>query len=272
MSESHLYADYVDAAIEQLRRMNLMRNPGRIPLDMVDHSIPPTDDWIGWKPVPSQVMDADLNELEARAGSAFPPLYRSFLRYKHFIDLTEFGVRFERHTSSDWKSVLTAAIFDHWEPERTIGRGLLPFGSETFMDAGQVCFDTRARLPDGDCPVVFLDHEWVDTDCEIQLMFSSSRKMFECLKLAADSDLIFEESGLPNGGAGRLHPPKCVGKRIDFELETRPGVGAQLCFSPWKGLRLGPDCWFSSIHLRGCNRPEWWGIQCGRSHSKIFRN
>lgn len=231
MSDSHIYADYVDAAIEQLRRTNLMRHPGRIPLDMVDHSIPPTDDWIGWKPVPSQVTDADLNELEVQAGTAFPPLYRSFLRYKHFIDLTEFGVRFERHTSSDWKRVLTAAIFDQWEPERTIGRGLLPFGSETFMDAGQVCFDTRARLPDGDCPVVFLDHEWVDTYREIQLMFSSSRKMFECLKLAADSDLIFEESGLPNGGVSNA---AAVIQRF-FEIDpSGAGGGAKAYWSTWQ--------------------------------------
>ena len=42
-----------------------------------------------------------------------------------------------------------------------------------------------------DCPVVFWDHEWVGTEKEIQPMFSSSAKMFECLRVVATSDVDF---------------------------------------------------------------------------------
>ena len=59
------------------------------------------------------------------------------------------------------------------------------------MNAGPVCFDTRHRAADGDCPVVFWDHEWVATDKEVQPMFSSCRKMFECLSLVAATDFSF---------------------------------------------------------------------------------
>jgi hypothetical protein len=200
VSELQLPADYVDAAVEWLRRVGFVRHPGFVPKDMVDPSIAPQDDWVGWRPVSSTVTDTDLNSIEQRAGIAFPPLYRAFLKYKHFLSLTEFGLRFIPHPSSDWRNDLTNAIFSDWEPERLVRIGLLPFGEESFMDAGPVCFDTRSRLPDGDCPVVFWDHQWVGTEREIQPMFSSGRKMFECLKVVANSDILFGFAGEPNGG------------------------------------------------------------------------
>lgn len=181
-------SDYVDAAVAWLQRQDLMRFPGPVPEAMLDPTIQPMDDWVGWKPVSSTVSDSDLDEIEGRAGAAFPPVYREFLKYKHFIMLTELGVRFERHLCTDWKQALLSVMFNQWKPERMVGIGLLPFGCETFMDAGPVCFDTRARLPDGDCPVVFWDHEWVRTEKEVQPLFSSARRMFECLIVVANSD------------------------------------------------------------------------------------
>jgi hypothetical protein len=68
---------------------------------------------------------------------------------------------------------------------------LLPFGSEALMDAGPVCFDTRHRTASGDCPVVYWDYDWVGTDKEVGILFSSTAKMFACLCLIADNDLKF---------------------------------------------------------------------------------
>jgi len=59
------------------------------------------------------------------------------------------------------------------------------------MDAGPVCFDFQARYPNGDCPVVFWDHEWVKTDREVRLLFSSSERMFRCLTFVAKCDVRF---------------------------------------------------------------------------------
>jgi hypothetical protein len=89
-----LVRNYVGAAIAQLRRLDLMRLPGKLPAQMRDPSIPPSDDWAGWKPIPSTVSDTDLDALERETGLAFPPLYRDFLQYQHFVALTEEGVRF----------------------------------------------------------------------------------------------------------------------------------------------------------------------------------
>ena len=67
---------------------------------MRDDSISPSGDWVGWREIVSTVTDADLNTLERETGLNFPPMYRDFLRYRHFVELSEVGVRFERHLST----------------------------------------------------------------------------------------------------------------------------------------------------------------------------
>ncbi|MFT3685185.1 MAG: SMI1/KNR4 family protein [Phycisphaerales bacterium] len=182
---------YVDAAVAQLRRLNFMSGPGNLPEAMHDSTIAVSSDWKGWKPIPSTVTDLELDELEHQARTKLPPLYRDFLKYQHFVDLTERGVRFESHLPDRWHERLRKYWFQAWLPERVIGIGLIPFGSETFMDAGPVCFDTRTRLSDGDCPVVFWDHDNVKTPREVQPLFSSSRAMFRCLHFVAQHDVNF---------------------------------------------------------------------------------
>lgn len=183
---------YVDAAIAQLRRKNMMKMPGKIPKAMQDSSIPSLDDWKGWRPVPSTVTDQDLNDLEQEMGLKYPPSYRQFLKYLHFIELTENGVRFERHEVENWSIVLRKVYFNSWPCERVVDSGLIPFGSESFLDAGPVCFDRRGNTSqDGDCPVVFWDHEWVGSEREVGPMFSSCEKMFECLLMFTSTDIGF---------------------------------------------------------------------------------
>jgi hypothetical protein len=135
---SPLVTDYVDAALAQLRRLDLMRWPGNLPEPMRDASIPPSNDWVGWRAVPSTVTDAELDALERETGVVFPPLYREFLQYRHFVDLTEVGVRFERHLCHDWQETLRKAYFRSWPHEHTLDVGLLPIGDEVLMDAGPV--------------------------------------------------------------------------------------------------------------------------------------
>ncbi len=182
---------YVDKALEQLRRCDLLRVPGDVPAAMRDPAVPPRDGWCGWKAVASTVTDGDLDGLEQATGLAYPPLYRDFLRYRHFLWLTEVGLRFASHPCDDWRERLQALYFEDFDTARILGRGLIPFGHETLMDAGPVCFDTRRRREDGDCPVVFWDHDLTDTEEEFRPLFSSCAGMFACLTLAAESDLSF---------------------------------------------------------------------------------
>ena len=188
--QDQLVSNYVDAAINQRRRMDLSRWPGPVPTDMIDSSISPMDDWIAWKPIPSTVSDKELDDLESEIGLKYPPLYRQLLKHQHFVDLSEFVLSFEQHLPGDWRKRLNG-IYNSWARDRIIDIGLLPFGSEVHMDAGLVCFDTRRREANGDCPIVLWDHGWIETDKEIAPMFSSSQKMFECLLKATKFDGSF---------------------------------------------------------------------------------
>ena len=111
---------------------------------MLDASIPPSDDWMGWQPIPSTVTVEDLDGLEKEMGLKFPPQYRDFLQYQHFVALTERGVCFDRHLVGEWSKALRKSYFSGWPRERIIDHGLIPFGSESFMDAGPVS-STRVR-------------------------------------------------------------------------------------------------------------------------------
>jgi hypothetical protein len=75
---------FVDAAVAQLRRLDLMRWPGKLPEPMRDASIPASSDWVGWKPIPSTVTDTDLDLLERETGLAFPPLWVGAYRFAFF--------------------------------------------------------------------------------------------------------------------------------------------------------------------------------------------
>ena len=189
MDQKTIHA-YVDAAAEQLLRQGLRMTPLNVPLEMRDQNIPVESDWVGWKPIPSTVTDADVADLEGIAGATFPPAYRAFLQYRHFYDLSEVGVRFYPHAVDSWRSNLVSNYA--MPPKKRIAEiGLIPFGREAMMDAGPVCFDTRVRSADGDCPVVFWDHEWVDTEREVRPLFSSCMKMFECLLFVVSSEITF---------------------------------------------------------------------------------
>ena len=191
MMANELMKGYVDSALEQLRRQHLMSWSGKLPEAMRDPAIAPSRDWVGWKPIASTVTDADLDSLERETALSFPPPYRDFLKYLHFVSLTETGVRFEPHLCDGWLDTLRRVYFKSWPRERILDVGLLPFANESLMDAGPVCFDTRSPLADGDCPVVFWDHGWKGTEREIRPMFSCSAKMFECLILVAQTDINF---------------------------------------------------------------------------------
>lgn len=237
MDHEAIVRTFVDGAVAQLKRQGLQRSPGGLPSDMIDSSVKPQDDWLGWQPVPSTVADDELDELERETGIQFPPSYRALLKYRHFIDLTELGCRFERHPSEGWHEVLRAAYFQSWPQERILGIGLLPIGSETFMDAGPVCFDSRSRGVDGDCPVVFWDHEWVETPREIRPLFSSGRKMFECLAFATKTDVRFV-SHFEDDNLSELSEKKQLLRQF---LDLDPTGAGGLARDYWTSWGVNPD-------------------------------
>ena len=154
-----------------------------MPTEMRDTNGSAMDDWVPWRPIASTVTDGDISELQSRFRGPLPAPYVAFLKHRHFYELVGCGVRFEDHVVGRWKKRLID-LYDTYRLRFPNGSHLIPFGRETFMDAGPVCFDFQKRRSNGDCPVVFWDHEWVSTDREVRLLFSSSERMFRCLAFA----------------------------------------------------------------------------------------
>jgi hypothetical protein len=187
MNNADLPKRYIEKSIEKSRKRGFSRlSIPNMPEEMRDLSIEQRNDWIGWKIVPSTVTQEQLDGLENTIGLQFPPLYRSFLQSYHFYDLHE--MHFYRHPIHTWQNALTFAYKSYAE---LIAIGLIPFGEESLMDAGAICFDTRYTNENGDCPIVFWDHEWVGTDKEINPMFSSCEAMFRCVYFMAQADIDF---------------------------------------------------------------------------------
>ena len=91
MTERSAAIEFVDAAIERLRRYVLLRCPDpHMPAAMRDRSRPAIDDWLPWQPIPSSVTDGDINDLQNHIRGALPAAYVEFLMYLHFF---EFPVR-----------------------------------------------------------------------------------------------------------------------------------------------------------------------------------
>lgn len=227
--------DYVDAALAGTSEYDWMYTPDPdLPPTMADASRPAHDDWRPWKAIESTVADADLDRLESILGLRFPPSYRAFLRYRHFYTLTEGGVRVQEHVVGRWDTELLS-LYESWDPDRIVGVGLIPFGSETFMDAGPVCFDTRRRLQDGECPVVFWDHEWIGGEREVQPMFSSSRTMFKALRFLAENGWTFfhhDEADGPDAVAARIE----LLRRFLAIDPTGAGGPARSYWTAWLGV------------------------------------
>jgi hypothetical protein len=207
-----------------------------MPTAMRDDSTPPEDDWIGWKAIPSTVTDEALDRLKGVLGTPYPPIYRDFLKYKHFYDLAG-PLRFIEHPVDAWEVKLRKA-YNSWAPERIVKVGLIPFGDEAKMDAGPACFDTRRRDAAGDCPIVFWDHEWVGTDKEIRPLFSSAIAMFRCLGFAARSDVNFTYHDAGEDDADEL-PEKQRLLRQFLDLDPDGAGGVALDY--WTAWGVEPE-------------------------------
>jgi hypothetical protein len=192
LSDQDLVRRYVDAAFGSLQSRGLNTWPGTPPQEMWAGERD-AEGWRQWRLVASTVTEAELDDLQTKHGLPYPPIYRTFLEYAHFVELEAFGLDFERHLPGKWASELQHLYFNAFYPERIIGSGLLPFGRERLADAGLVCFDTNRHDHTGDSPVLIWDHEWVDTDKETVPLYSSARKLFECQLFYVESNMDLNE-------------------------------------------------------------------------------
>ena len=137
--------------------------------DPEDAGVPPVmqvgevdpDGWVDWRVLPSTLREADVIALELEFAVQLPPLFRAYLlarfqlfdqvhseRYKQQIFMTD--------TPAGKPLTPLRALLKAWRP--LIDAGFIPFAQ--WGDGwGPMCFDRVQRATDGDCPVVWMDHE-----------------------------------------------------------------------------------------------------------------
>jgi hypothetical protein len=137
--------------------------------DPEDAGVPPDmqagpvneDGWVEWKLLPSTLSEGDIVGIEEQFGVQFPPLFRSYLLARfHLFD----QVRSRRHDQQIMMTCVPSGeqlgpleeLMRAWQP--VIGAGFAPF-AEWGDGWGPMCFDLERRGEEGDCPVVWMDHE-----------------------------------------------------------------------------------------------------------------
>jgi hypothetical protein len=136
-----------------------------------DHGVPremwagpvDADGWVDWKLLPSTLTAADVTNLEEEFQVLFPPSFKAYLQAR-FHRFTQ--VHSARHDEQILFPSLPAReplrrLRDQLKAWRVLTRAdLIPFAQ--WGDGwGPMCFDTRRRHQDGDCPILWLDHEEV---------------------------------------------------------------------------------------------------------------
>ncbi|MFO0916873.1 MAG: hypothetical protein U0872_00980 [Planctomycetaceae bacterium] len=143
-----------------------------------------------WKPVRVVTDPKALKSLYEKIPARFPQLYeRLILTFRWLeVDLDGFGVLKANPVGVDFSSLVSNITADPILTQVLFPLGLIPFGKQPGGGYDQMCFDTKRRRPDGDCPVVLIEHESVLCNQEIggqHEMFHSFRAMMEAVVATA---------------------------------------------------------------------------------------
>lgn len=117
--------------------------------------------WVEWRMLPSTLHEAEIAAVETEFGIHLPPLFRAYLSARFHL-FNQVGSRKyqQQILMSDTPSRNPLKpLHDElsaWRP--LIAEGYVPF-AEWGDGWGPMCFDDSQRAPDGDCPIVWFEHE-----------------------------------------------------------------------------------------------------------------
>lgn len=155
----------VDASLERMIKGKiLMRHPDpNMPQEMIDPNIPKQDDWIGWRPISSNITDLELDDLELKIGKQLPQSFRHLLKYKCYYELKMEDRSFSLLNNLPGRTIieLEKGILKNFYPSCLIQLGYIYFAD--FHDFGLLCFDANSIEENHEYPVVYFDHEDLTT-------------------------------------------------------------------------------------------------------------
>lgn len=163
MTEHLQHDDFVATLLETYAARawcKTVADDGEPPLEMRIGE-PDAEGWVERRMLPSTLRFEDVGQVEQDFDIRFPPVYAAYLVSRfHLFDQVS-SARYDQQVLlprlpshrpfEELRQLLSA-----WQP--LIESGLIPFAQ--WGDGwGPMCFDDRGRGADGDCPVVWLDHE-----------------------------------------------------------------------------------------------------------------
>lgn len=163
LDDEEMVARLLDAYAERAYRRDVAAvdpDENGVPLEMRAGDVD-DEGWVEWQLLPSTLTSTDVTALEIEFNVAFPPLFRTYLTSRfHVFD----QVRSQRYN----QLIFLTATPSHQplKPLRELLRAWRPLISADFVPFSQwgdgwgpMCFDVRHRGIDGDCPIVWMDHE-----------------------------------------------------------------------------------------------------------------
>lgn len=137
--------------------------------DPMDAGVPPEmqvgeineDGWVEWRVLPSTLTEADVIAVEKEFGMTFPPLFRAYLLARFQLFDQVHSCRYDQQifmtdTPAGKPLQPLRDLMKSWRP--LIDAGYIPFAQ--WGDGwGPMCFDSVNRRADGECPIVWMDHE-----------------------------------------------------------------------------------------------------------------
>ena len=119
------------------------------------------DDWYSWIAIDSPVKDEDLDEIEVKLNIKFPGLFRDYFLYKQIID-GDYGIvclpdMLPENPLKELRSEVSMFLEDEFFKINS----LLPFGRDG-NDGGPLCFKIDQPTSQGDYPIYFVDHSYMN--------------------------------------------------------------------------------------------------------------
>jgi len=134
-----------------------------MPIEMRDHSIEKESDWIGWKPIKTNLTLNDFKSFELAIGFNLPSSYKYFLSYKYFykLNLINPSINFPTNLPEEGFDSLKEFMFGFSDGKELFEKGYLYFAD--FYDYGYLCFNANKEQENHEYEILYFDHEEIET-------------------------------------------------------------------------------------------------------------
>jgi len=122
------------------------------------------DGWYNWRPITSIITKKEIEALDKELPGKLPTLFKSFLLYKHVLELDFGWISLMGIPSDQGISAVRRWIFEKDISKECLKNGYIIFGSDG-DDIGYLCFDTNKPICSNDVldyPIVLIEHGHFD--------------------------------------------------------------------------------------------------------------